>query len=77
MKLVRLINYKKEFVKLIKKYSNEPIIKEYYLQFEKYSVDLFPTVFSGSIENVIKLRTQNEVVVDQQEAIQLFKGNTK
>lgn len=67
----------KEFVKLIKKYSNEPIIKEYYLQFEKYSVDLFPTVFSGSIENVIKLRTQNEVVVDQQEAIQLFKGNAK
>lgn len=62
----------KEFVKLIKKHSNEPLVKEYYSQYDEFSGDMFDAIFSSDIVEIVKSRGES-FDYDEQEGINAFK----
>lgn len=64
-----------EFIKLIKKHSNEPIIKEYYDKFNEFNKDIFSEVFNGDIQVLMMERTEDQFEVSQIELVKLYKGN--
>lgn len=64
-----------EYLKLIKKYSNEPIIKEYYEQFSEFNKDLFSDIFNGDIEVLVMTRVEKPFEVKTSELVRLYKGN--